>query len=394
MLADMSRLLPLAAVLSTVLLLAVDAAAASPSVIVKYRRGVSSIRRTADLRRAGVRRTVGSVRGQGARVVSVAGDPGAVAARMARSPGVLYAEPNATLRIQRAPNDALFAELAGLTQIHAVEGWATLGLGGFPPRGGVPVGIVDTGIDAGHEDLHGKVTACATSHDGAIANGACADDNDHGTHVAGTIGAIADNGVGIAGVAFSSPLIVCKALGGAGGSGTIADVANCIQFAHARGARVISMSLGGGQSITLRTAVRDAWAGGGPRGSVLVAAAGNDGDTRTEYPAGYPEVVSVAAVGAGGARAPFSNANGDVEMAAPGVDVLSTRRGGGYVRFSGTSMATPHVAGAVALWWGAHRRSRADAIRTRLDAVADDLGAAGRDAEYGFGLLDLARLTG
>ena len=375
-----------------VLFLMIAAAPAeAATVIVKYRRGVASVRRHSSERAAGVRGVAGSVRGQGARVLRVAGDPGVAAARLRRSPGVLYAEPNAAVRALAAPDDPLFAQLDGLAAIHALPGWDALGLGSFPATGGVPVGIVDTGIDAGHEDLAGKVAVCATSRDGKLVVGSCADDNDHGTHVAGTIGAVANNGIGIAGVAFASPLVVCRALSGAGGSGTVADVANCVAFAHARGARVISMSLGGGPAITLRNAVRAAWAGGGRRGSVLVAAAGNDGDARLDYPAGYPEVVSVAAIDGGGRRASFSNANGDVELAAPGVDVLSTKRGGGYVRFSGTSMATPHAAGAAALLWGAHRRSTAQTIRDRLDGAVADLGAPGRDPEYGFGVIDLAR---
>jgi thermitase len=366
--------------------------AEAATVIVKYRRGVASVRRHSSERAAGVRGVAGSVRGQGARVLRVAGDPEVAAARLRRDPGVLYAEPNAAVRALAAPHDPLFAQLDGLAAIHAVAGWDALGLARFPATGGVPVGIVDTGIDAGHEDLAGKIAACATSRDGKLVAGSCADDNDHGTHVAGTIGAVANNGTGIAGVAFASPLIVCRALSGPGGSGTVADVANCIAFTHARGAKVVSMSLGGGQAITLRNAVRAAWAGGGRRGSVLVAAAGNDGDARLDYPAGYPEVVSVAAVDGAGRRASFSNANADVEVAAPGVDVLSTKRGGGYVRFSGTSMATPHAAGAAALLWGAHRRSTAQTIRDRLDSAVADLGAPGRDREYGFGLVDLARV--
>lgn len=367
------------------------AAAEAPTVIVKYRPGRSSARRAADARRAGVRQTVGSVRGQGARVVRVSGDPDQVARRLARSPEVLYAEPNCRLRASAAPNDRFFRNLGGLAEIHAARGWDLAGLAAFPLGGGVPVGIVDTGIDATHEDLQGKLAACGTSVNGAVKAGACADDNDHGTHVAGTIAATANNRLGVVGVAFSSPLVICKALSG-DGSGSIADVASCIVWAHQRGAKVISMSLGGAASITLRNAVRLAWKAGATGGSVLVAAAGNDGSTATEFPAGYPEVVSVAAVSDAGAHAAFSNVNDDVELAAPGVNVLSTKRGGGYVRFSGTSMATPHVAGATALVWDQHRRSTAASIRARLDGTVTDAGPAGRDATFGFGVLDLAKL--
>jgi thermitase len=341
-----------------------------------------------------VRGVAGSVRGQGARVLRVAGDPALAAARLRRAPGVLYAEPNAAVRALAAPDDPLFGQLDGLAAIHAVAGWDALGLGRFPVGGGVPVGIVDTGIDAGHEDLAGKIAACATSRDGKLVVGSCADDNDHGTHVAGTIGAVANNGAGIAGVAFASPLIVCRALSGAGGSGTVADVANCVAFAHARGARVISMSLGGGQAITLRNAVRAAWAGGGSRGSVLVAAAGNDGDARLDYPAGYPEVVSVAAVDGAGRRASFSNANADVEVAAPGVNVESTYTGGLYMSLSGTSMATPHAAGVAAVIADLNATANAATIRSKLDAAVDDLGAAGRDPSYGFGRVNLCKAAG
>jgi thermitase len=385
------RNLGLAALAALVVIaVAPSTAVADGRVIVKYRKGASPGRLRV-LRELGGAREVGRVRGQGARVLAVPGDPLQAAARLDRSPGVAWAEPDYTLLATAAPDDPLFAQLGGLGLINAQAGWEAAGIDSFPRTGGVPVGIVDSGIDTAHEDLIGKASRCATSHNGVVAEGACEDDNEHGTHVAGTIGAIAGNATGIAGIAFNSPLVVCKALD-AQGAGETSDVAGCIAWAHSAGAKVISMSLGGPPSNTLRDAIRLAWAGGARRGSVLVAAAGNDGDTGTRFPAGYPEVVSVAAVDDAGSHAPFSNANDDVEVAAPGVNVLSTHSGGGYIRFSGTSMATPHAAGAAALLWDLHRRAAAATIRDRLDGLVSDAGAPGRDPLFGFGILDLGTL--
>jgi thermitase len=373
--------------------LAPVAAAADGRVIVRYRTGASAGKRRASIRALGQAQVVGAVRGQGTRVLHVTGGAWEAAQRLAHAPGVAWAEPDFELRALGAPDDPLFGQLGGLGLMRVQAGWESLGLSpGYPRDGGAPVAVIDTGIDSAHEDLAGKASECASSVNGAIEEGRCADDEGHGTHVAGTIAAIAGNAAGIAGVAFDSPLIVCKALG-ADGSGGTSDVASCIAWAHSRGAKVISMSLGGPPSNTLRAAVKAAWAGGRRDGSVIVAAAGNDGDTGTDFPAGYPEVVSVAAVDDAGSRAVFSNANEDVEVAAPGVDVLSAKAGGGYVRMSGTSMATPHAAGAAALEWEAHPRSAARRIRDLLDGLGADAGPAGRDPEYGYGILDLARLA-
>ena len=385
--------LRLAALVAAAISLSIPAVAVAdaPHVIVKYRKGASSKKRRLSIESVGGA-VLGAVRGQGTKLVAVAGDPVEAAARLAHRPGVAWAEPDYKLFALAAPDDPLLAQLGGLGLIHAQAGWDALGLStSYPSSGGAPVAIVDTGIDAGHEDLAGKVAACASSQNGTIAEGSCADDEGHGSHVAGTIAALAGNGVGIAGVAFDAPLIVCKALG-ADGSGDTSDVAACIAWAHGQGAKVISLSLGGPSTTTLRAAVRNAWDGGGRSGSVVVAAAGNDGNSATDYPAGYPEAVSVAAVDDNGAHAWFSNANDDVEIAAPGVDVLSAKLGGGYVRESGTSMATPHAAGAAALEWEAHPRSSARTIRDRLDALTVDAGAPGRDAQFGFGVIDLAGL--
>ena len=398
----MRRLTGVAALAVALLMLCAGSAPAANyepnQVIVKYADGVSTTQRVALFDRAGVTKTLGSVKGVGAKVVSVSGDSEAVAARLNRSSLVQYAEPNLILTVDATPNDPRFGELYGMDRIDAPEGWDAAGLGAFPTSGGVKIGIVDTGIDQAHPDLSGQTVACAKSQgllpimSGSIQVGQCADDNDHGSHVAGTIAAKANNGVGVAGVAFNADLVICKALGGPLGTGSTADVANCINWVASQGARVISMSLGGGASTTLQQAVASAWNNG--NGAVIVAAAGNDGDATLNYPAAYAEVVSVAATDSADARASFSNANADVEVAAPGVNVLSTVRGGGYATLSGTSMATPHVSAVAGVLRQLFPSDSAAAIRSRLDAAVNDLGPAGRDASFGFGRVNLCKAAG
>jgi thermitase len=375
------------------LLVAAPASAAGGSVIVKFAPG-------ADARAAlpGSASLAGTVHGLGARVVDTTGDPAALAATLDALPTVEYAEVNAPMRVLATPNDPRFTQLYGLSNtgqtggtpdadIDAPEGWDVAGMGAFPATGGAKVGIVDTGILSTHEDLAGKTADCGQSVGGAVSSGACLDDNGHGTHVAGTIAGIANNGRGVAGVAFNSPLSICKALSGPLGQGTTADVASCITWLTDRGVRVISMSLGGGAATTLQNAVRYA----ARRDVVLVAAAGNDGNATLNYPAAYAEVVSVAATDSRDVRASFSNANADVEIAAPGVAVVSTYNDGGYRSLSGTSMATPHVAGVTAVIRTRNPAFSAAQARSKLDASVDDKGAAGRDTSYGFGRVNLVK---
>ena len=375
------------------------------SVIVKYADGVSTAERVALFDRTGVVETTGSVAGVGAKVVRVEAEPAAVARRLNRSALVAYAEPNYILRTQATPNDPLFSQLYGLhntgqtggtadADIDAPEGWDAAGLAAFPAGGGVKIGIVDTGIDQTHPELSGKVANCADALGVVLIEGTCVDDNMHGTHVAGTIAAKANNGTGVAGVAFNANLAICRALKTPAGTGLTSDVAECINYVHSRGAKVISMSLGGGDSTTLKNAVANAWKSGAANGSVLIAAAGNDGNSTVNFPAGYPEVVSVAATDHRDAKASFSNTNPDVEVAAPGVNVLSTIPGGQYARLSGTSMATPHVSGVAGVLWQLFPGNTAAGIRTRLDAAVDDLGAAGRDSSFGFGRINLCKAAG
>ena len=375
------------------------------TVIVKFAGGVTSTQRAALFDAAGVVGKVGSVAGVGAEVVRVEGDPAVVARRLNTSLLVSYAEPDFILTATAVPNDPLFTDLYGLNNvgqtggrvdadIDAPEGWDAAGLGAFPVGGGVKIGIVDTGIDQIHPELSGKTTDCADAVGGVVLEGACVDDSLHGTHVAGTIAAKANNATGVAGVAFNASLVICKGLRGGAGVGLTSDIANCITWTHSKGAKVISMSLGGGASTTLQTAVANAWEGGAATGSVLVAAAGNDGNSTVSYPAGYAQVVSVAATDHSDAKASFSNTNADVEVAAPGVNVLSTIPGGQYAELSGTSMATPHASGVAGVLWQLFPTDTAAGIRSRLSSAIDDLGPAGRDSSFGFGRVNLCKAAG
>jgi thermitase len=219
------------------------------TVLVKFAPGTTAAQRAA----LGASDVVGSVQGLGVSVVRV-GSPRAAVAALNRSPLVQYAELNTILTASATPNDPRYAEEYGLNNtgqtggtpdadIDAPEGWTSAGLGAFPNSGGALVGIVDTGIRATHEDLAGKVAFCAKSQGvlpilaGSIQEGTCADDNGHGSHTSGTITANTNNGKGVAGTAFNSKLAVCKALGGPLGQGSTADVANCIVWAHNKGAR-------------------------------------------------------------------------------------------------------------------------------------------------------------
>jgi thermitase len=167
-------------------------------------------------------------------------------------------------------------------------------------------------------------------------------------------------------------------------------IANCITWLNQQGAKVISMSLGGSSgSSALQTAVRNAT----NNGSLLVAAAGNSGNSSLSYPAAYAEVVSVAATDHSDARASFSQFNADVEVAAPGVNVLSTWNNGSYRAISGTSMATPHAAAVAALIAGTNPGGGPAAWRSELQAATDDKGTPGRDPQFGFGRVNLSKVT-
>ncbi len=243
--------------------------------------------------------------------------------------------------------------------------------------------IIDTGYNYGHPDLPSSgVSGYAFSGHGSWST----DGNGHGTHVAGTIAAIGRNNIGVVGVNPSAKLglHIVKIFNDSGNWTTASNLVTAIQSCKNAGAKVVNMSLGGSSSnATEQTALANFYAGG----MLLVAAAGNAGNSSFSYPASYSSVVSVAAVDSSRNRASYSQYNSQVEISAPGSSVYSTYKNNSYSTLSGTSMATPHVAGVAALVWSYYPSCTPARIRTALNATAQDRGTAGRDVYYGFGIV-------
>jgi subtilisin family serine protease len=331
--------------MSCVLLLGVAAnARADPAtrVLVRFAPDASPAHRAEVRRDAGVQR-VAALAVPGLEVVDP--KPGEsvpeAVAELDRMRGVLYAEPDYEVRETAVPDDPLFPQEWGLAAISAPAAWdVTTG----SPQ--VTVAVVDSGLDAADPDLAPNVGA---GWDFVDDDAEPQDGNGHGTHVAGTIAARGNDAFGVAGVAWSASLMPLRVLDDAG-RGFVSDLVNAYAFAERGGARIVNVSLGGN---SFSRAEYDAIAAAPDL--LFVAAAGNgtqDDDAGGRYPCGYDlvNVVCVAASDHDDALASFSNyGRGNVDLAAPGVDIVSTWPGRAFVRLSGTSMATPHVSGAAAL---------------------------------------------
>ncbi len=293
--------------------------------------------------------------------------PGLTVARatelLSQNPNVRFAEPNYIVRRNDLvlPTDDLRGDLWGMhnvgqngglagADINALEAWMDANAQG---TGDVVVGVIDSGIDYHHPDLAGRFLP-GTNGPGSVLgydfvndDADAMDDNGHGTHVAGTIAANADNMVGVIGVAGRNSrvkLVPIKFLS-AGGSGTTDAAISAVLYATELQIKITNNSWGGGaHSSALELAIKDS-------GALFVAAAGNSRSSSLHYPAGYnlPNVLAVAATDARDELASFSNFGEWVHLGAPGTNIVSTTPGNNYSRFNGTSMATPHVAGAAAL---------------------------------------------
>jgi len=261
----------------------------------------------------------------------------------------------------------------GISKIGANEVWED------GDGSGVIIAVIDTGIQLNHPDL---VSNIVSGYDFTNGDSVADDDNGHGTHVAGIASAMS-NGVGTIGAGYSARLMPVKVLN-ASGYGYLSDVAKGIYFAADNGARVINMSLGSSyDSDILRNAVLYA----SRKGVLLVAAAGNDYGSPCSYPAAYSSVVCVVATDSNNRLASFSNIGG--ELAAPGVSNYSTYKGSTYKYLSGTSMASPHVAGAAAVIMSACTDCTTTEVRDILRNNSVDLGEVGQDIIFGYGLVDL-----
>jgi thermitase len=355
-----------------------------------------------------------------------------VAANLRRNPNVEFAEPNYIYTVIpcetgdcTAPNDPLFGgkwDLHNRGYITNVAGDVVVetGMAGadiswleareyLDLHGGATtptvIGIIDTGIRATHQDLAGKVVAgrnfcpsflCLI---GTVNANNWADDNGHGTHVAGIAAAHGNNGVGVPGVAYMSNVrfLAVKVCGGPLGVCNAAGITNGIIWAVNNGAHVLNLSLGGGAPST---ATQNALQYALDNNVLPVCASGNDGAGTVSYPAAFPQCMAVGSTSWSDTRASYSNYGPEVEVVAPGGDLGTAPHSyilapyysndTSYAYLAGTSMATPQVAGLAGLLRATGLTSAA-AIRARLRATADDLGPAGFDNEYGHGRINAYR---
>ena len=322
-----------------------------------------------------------------------------------QNPMVEIAEPNFIYKINKAPTDPLYIQTWGLSNVGQADPKNQVGVAGIDINAERAweiqtgtrekiIAVIDTGIDYNHPDLvdnmwkneaeaagkagvdddNNGVVDDIYGYNAINGSGNPKDDQGHGSHCAGTIGARANNGIGVAGVNWDVRMMAVKFLD-AGGSGSLADAIKAIDYATKMGAHVMSNSWGGGGfSQTLLDAIKRS----NDAGAIFIAAAGNEynnNDTSPTYPSTYQveNVMSVAAIDNRGAKADFSNyGKKTVHLGAPGVNVMSTT-GGSYKSYSGTSMATPHVAGVAALLWANEPGLTAAEVKERLVATVRPL---------------------
>jgi subtilisin family serine protease len=292
--------------------------------------------------------------------------------------GVRYVQPLVRVSADFTPTDSDYPRQWGLPIVSAPAAWdATLG------SSAVVIAIVDTGVQLTHPDLAAHIDT-ANDYDFVNADTSADDDYGHGTHVAGIAAALANGSYGV-GVAPGCTILPVKVLDKTG-SGSDYDCGEGITWAADHGADVINCSF---RTSSYSSAIADAVAYALSKDVVVVAAAGNDGTDSVGYPAALPGVVAVAATDSTDTVAYFSDYGPDVDIAAPGVGIVSTGLASVMTTMSGTSMASPFVAGAAALVRSVFPDLSQAEVVARLEATAVDLGEPGRDDHYGYGRLNI-----
>ncbi|WP_188647844.1 S8 family peptidase [Marinithermofilum abyssi] len=286
------------------------------------------------------------------------------------NPHVEYAEPNYIVKANWTPNDPAFSsQQYGPQKVQAPAAWdITRG------SSSVRIAIVDTGVQYNHPDLSGKVIK---GYDFVNNDWDPMDGNGHGTHCAGIAAAVTNNSTGIAGMAPNASIYAVRVLDN-NGSGTLTDVADGITHAADNNSKVISLSLGATTGASyLQNAVNYAW----NKGAVVVAAAGNSGTSAPNYPAYYSNAIAVGSTDSSDNKSYFSNWGTWVDVAAPGSSIYSTYPTNTYATLSGTSMATPHVAGLAGLL-ASQGRSNSN-IRAAIENTADATPGTGTYWRFG-----------
>ena len=361
--------------------------------------GLGAIQRVSDFAFMHGIRVLFSDDSSGIMTVGSAGMDDRLVKSLTEIPGVLSISSEVKVHSLFTPNDPSIAfHQWGLTTVNAFEAWDIT-------RGthDVVVGVLDTGIDWNHPDIAANMWNDSEGYHGynfIAGNRIPMDDNTngyddlgryiantytyHGTHVAGVIGAVANNNIGIAGMA-QALLMAVKVMNDSG-EGTDATVASGIRWAVDHGADVVTMSLGvDGASTVLQNAINYATS----NGVVTVAASGNSGSSYISYPAAYPSVIAVGAIDSTNRRASFSNFGDGLDVMAPGVGIYSTRGGGdGYHDLSGTSTAAPYVAGVAALMLSVNPALTTAEIGSVINSTAADISMTGYDTATGWGIVD------
>ena len=297
---------------------------------------------------------------------------------------VVFAEPNYIAHALATPNDTDFAQQWGLTQINAPTAWDTT-----TGSNSVTIALVDSGMDKTHPDLSSKVwtnpgevagNSIDDDNNGFVddlngwnfvnGNNNPADDNGHGTLVAGIAGAASNNGIGVAGVCWQCKLMPVKVMS-AGGVANYSDIASGVLYAAQKGAKVINLSLGGSaDSQTLHSAIQ---AAANTYNVVVVAGAGNDNASANFYPAAYEEVLAVAGTDESDVHVSTSNYGAWVDVSAPGQNIHTTASGGGYATSSGTSLAAPFAAGLAGLLQSKNSTWSQALVRAQIVNTADNI---------------------